>query len=135
MLLDLQDIIDLLGGIGYLILIIVITIVLLTIPLQIGIKAVKGENTKLVPVFLTGLLLVIISSILSIAFGFLPIPAWIGTIVSLLINLLIIKIRHKTTYLGALGALILWIVVLFIIFVIVGLIFAGFWAILFALIS
>ena len=130
MLLDIGDVILALGGsILILILIIVIVVILVTFALQIGIKAVKGENAKLGSVFITSVLMNIISFGISFGFGeLLPAYAWIGTIVALLLNLYIIKLRHKTTYLGGLGALIIYVIMIIIIFVIVGLIFSGFLA-------
>ncbi len=127
-LLDIGDVLLALGSnILILILIIVIVIVLVTFALQVGIKAVKGENTKLGPVFLTGLIMVIISFGISFGFGYLlPAYAWIGTIIALLLELFIIKLRHKTTYLGALGAIIIYIIILVIIIVVIGFIFSGF---------
>ena len=130
MLLDISDVILALGGsILILIVIIVIVIILVTFALQIGIKAVRGENTKLGPVFITNLIMDIISFGISFGFGeLLPAYAWIGTIVALLLNLFILKLRHKTTYLGGLGALIIYVIMIIIIFVIVGFIFSGFLA-------
>ncbi len=79
-LLDIGDVINALGGIGILILIIILTIILLTFALQLGIKAVKGENAKLGPVFLTGLIMIMISAIVSFVFG-LFLPTWVGSVV------------------------------------------------------
>lgn len=130
MLLDISDVILALGGsIVILILIIVIVVILVTFALQIGIKAVRGENTKLGPVFITNLIMDILSFGISYGFGLLlPAYGYIGSIIALLLNLFIIKLRHKTTYLGALGALIIYVIMLIIIFVVVGLIFSGFLA-------
>ena len=129
MILDLLDDILALGSLGIVILIVVlifvIVIVLETFALKIGIKAVKGENTKLGPVFLTGLIMIFISAVISFVFGFF-LPAWVGSIVSLLFNLFIIKARHKTSFLGALAAIIIFIIVLFIIFGILWLVFVVF---------
>ncbi len=135
MLLDLGDVIAALGGIGIVILIIVIAIVLVVFALQIGIRAVKGEDTGLGPVFLTGLIMVLISAVISTAFGYLTLPALIGSIASLIVNLFIIKARHKTTYLGALGAIVIYVVMVVIIFVVLSLVFAGFLATLMAIFS
>ncbi len=133
MMLDLADVIAALGGIGFVILILVIAIVLVVFALQIGIRAVKGEDTGLGPVFLTGLIMIVISAVISTAFGFLSLPALIGSIVSLVFNLFIIKARHKTTYLGALGALVIYVIMVVIIFVVLSLVFAGFIATLLAI--
>jgi len=133
MMLDLADVIAALGGIGFVILILVIAIVLVVFALQIGIRAVKGEDTGLGPVFLTGLIMIVISAVISAAFGFLSLPALIGSIVSLVVNLFIIKARHKTTYLGALGALVIYVIMVVIIFVVLSLVFAGFIATLLAI--
>ena len=133
MILDLADVIAALGGIGFVILIIVIAIILVVFALQIGIRAVKGEDTGLGPVFLTGLIMIVISAVISTAFGYLTIQPLIGSIVSLLVNLFIIKARHKTTYLGALGALVIYVVMVVIIFVVLSLVFAGFIAALLAI--
>ncbi len=135
MLLDLGDVIAALGGIGIVILIIVIAIVLVVFALQIGIRAVKGEDTGLGPVFLTGLIMVLISAVISTAFGYLTLPALIGSIASLIVNLFIIKARHKTTYLGALGAIVIYVVMVVIIFVVLSLVFTGFLATLMAIFS
>ncbi|MHA1510110.1 MAG: hypothetical protein ACTSRX_00150 [Promethearchaeota archaeon] len=132
MLLDLADIIDVFGNIGIVILIIVIIIVLLTIALQIGIKAVKGEDSKLGHVFVTGLFIIVITSILSFVVG-LFLPVWVGNVVSLLITLFIIKARHDTTLLGALAALIIYVIMVVIIVVALSFVFTGFWATLLAL--
>ena len=129
MLFDIGDVILALGGsLLIFILIIVIFVILVTFALQIGIKAVKGENTKLGPVFITNLIMDILSFGISYGFGLLlPTYGYIGSIIALLLNLFIIKLRHKTTYLGALGALIIYVIMLIIIVIIVGFIFAGFW--------
>lgn len=133
-LLDIGDVINALGGIGILILIIILTIILLTFALQLGIKAVKGENAKLGPVFLTGLIMIMISAIVSFVFG-LFLPTWVGSVVSLILELFIIKARHKTTFLGALGALIIYIIMIFVIIIILMFVFAGFLTALMALLS
>lgn len=125
MILDLQDILDALGGIGIVILIFVIVIVLLTFALQIGIKAVKGEDTKLGHVFITGLLVIIITSVISFIIG-LFLPIWIGNVISLLIGLFIIKARHDTTLLGALAAIIIYVIMVFVIIFVLSLVFTEF---------
>ena len=134
MILDFGDIIAVFGNIGIVILIFVIIIVLLTIALQIGIKAVKGEDSKLGHVFVTGLFIIIITSVMSFIVG-LFLPVWIGNVVSLLITIFIIKARHDTTLLGALAAIIIYVIMVVIIIVALSFVFTGFWVILLTLIS
>ena len=134
MILDLADVIAALGSIGIVILIIVIAIVLVVFALQIGIRAVKGEDTGLGPVFLTGLSIIIISSIVSFAFSFF-LPIWIGNLVSLLVALFIIKARHDTTLLGALAAVVIYVVMIIVIIFVLSLIFTDFLPVLLAYIT
>ncbi|MHA1718126.1 MAG: hypothetical protein ACTSWX_08925 [Promethearchaeota archaeon] len=133
-LFDIDDIIVSLGGIGYLLLIIFVTIILITFALKIGINAVKGENTGLGSVFITGLIAIFISLVISFVFQFF-LPAWVGYLVSLIIDLFIIKARHKTTFLGAFGAIVIYVVVLIVIIIVLSFIFTEFQSALLALIS
>ncbi len=133
-LFDIDDIIVSLGGIGYLLLIIFVTIILITFALKIGINAVKGENTGLGSVFITGLIAIFISLVISFVFQFF-LPAWVGYLVSLIIDLFIIKARHKTTFLGAFGAIVIYVVVLIVILIVLSFIFTEFQSALLALIS
>ncbi len=134
MILDLAEIIAILPGVGIIILIIVIAIVLITFALQVGIRAVKGEDTKLNHVFLTGLFIIIVSSIISFAFSLFS-PIWVGNLVSLIIALFIIKGRHDTTILGALAAVVIYVIMLIVIVFVLSLVFTGFLPILLDFIS
>ncbi|MHA1584011.1 MAG: hypothetical protein ACTSWL_02060 [Promethearchaeota archaeon] len=117
---------DLLIAIGVLLGVIIVAILLNTIALKMGIKAVKGEKSGLGRVFLTSLLLIFLTGIFSAAFGyFFPGLLYVGSIISLLIEIFIIKGRHNTTFLGALGALIIYVIVLVIIIVLIWLFFAS----------
>ncbi|QEE17036.1 hypothetical protein DSAG12_02868 [Promethearchaeum syntrophicum] len=134
MILDLADFITLFGNIGIMILIFVIIIVLLTVALQIGIKAVKGEDSKLGHVFVTGLFIIVLTTVLSFIVGLFA-DVWIANVVSLLLTFFIIKARHDTTLLGALAALFIFVVMIVIIVVILSFVFLGFWPLLLALLT
>ncbi len=113
---DLQDLIADLGGIGIVLLMLVIVIVVMTFALKIGIGAVKGEDNGLGSVFVTGILMIVLFILITFAIGLLqPSLSLIGSIVALIIGLFILKSRHNTTFLGAFGAIIIYIVVLVII--------------------
>ncbi len=134
MILDIADFIALFGDVWITILIFVIIIVLLTVALQIGIRAVKGEDSKLGHVFVTGLFIIIITTVLSLVVDLFA-EVWIANVVSLLIAFLIIKARHDTTLLGALAALVIFVVMVVIIVAILSFVFSGFWTLLLAVLT
>ncbi|UYP44137.1 hypothetical protein NEF87_000422 [Candidatus Lokiarchaeum ossiferum] len=113
---DFQQIITDLGGIGMVLIMLLIVVVVMTLALKIGINAVKGEQTGLGEVFITGILMITLFILITFATGFFqPSLSFLGSIISLIIGLFILKSRHNTTFLGAFGALIIFIVVLAII--------------------
>jgi len=110
---------DQLIAIGIFVGIFIAVILINTIVLKMGIKAVKGEETSLGRVFLTSLLLIFVSGIFSAVFAIVfPNLTLIGSILSLIIDLFIIKGRHHTTFLGALGALIIYTIVLVVVIIV-----------------
>jgi len=94
----------------------------LTFALQVGIKLFKGENAQLLLVFLTSLYILIIPLVFLIIFGLLY-PNWIGYVIALIVSVIIapfiIKAKHKTTFLGAIGAVFVYIIMVVIIYVII----------------
>ena len=100
--------------------------------MQLGIKLFKGENTQLLLVFLTGLYILIIPTVFFIIFVLL-FPNWIGYVLSLIIAIIIapfiIKAKHKTTFLGAIGAEFVYVIMVIIIYVILSLVYTAFLAV------
>ena len=110
---------DLLIQIGWILLILFIAIAIAVISLSIGIRAVKGYNTSFGKVFVTGLLAIFISGVITFVMQLvLPGYAFIGSLVALLIMMFIIMRRHDTTFFGALGAILIYAIVLVLILVI-----------------
>jgi len=110
---------EILITIGWIVLLIFISIAIAVISFSIGIRAVKGGKTSFGSVFITGLIAVFLGGLISYIFQlFLPGWAFIGLLISLIVTLFIIERRHNTTFLGALGAIIIYIIVLAIILVI-----------------
>ncbi|MHA1519183.1 MAG: hypothetical protein ACTSVZ_00220 [Promethearchaeota archaeon] len=109
---------ELLILVGWILLLVFITIAIAVISLGIGIKAVKGENTSFGRVFVTGLLAIFISGVITFIMQLvLPGYAFIGSLVGLLITMFIIIRRHETTFFGALGAILIYAIVLILIIV------------------
>jgi hypothetical protein len=115
---DMNEFVDSVGGIGWMILIILISLLIMVLALKIGINAVKGINTEMGSVFITGFISWLIIVILTFL---LPLFGWL---IGLFIALFIIMKRHDTTFFGALGAIIIAFIVLvifvFLIFFILG---------------
>ena len=113
MLLMLLQLEELLVVLGIMLAIFIVAIFINTIVLKIAIKAVRGEKTQFGAVLFTSLLLMVISMVITYAFNLvLPGNLYLGSGVALLIELFFIKARHKTTFLGALGALIIYVIVI-----------------------
>ncbi len=128
MLLQLEELLILLGTI---LAIFLIAILINTLILKVAIKAVRGEKTQFGSVLLTSLLLMLISAIVTYAVNLvLPGNLYIGSILALVIELFLIKARHRTTFLGALGALIIYVIVMVVLIVIMMFVFAGTFAII-----
>jgi hypothetical protein len=117
MILQLEDLLNMLGelttaglGLGYQIALIALSLLLMTIFLRIGIKAVGGKHLEFGAVFLTALI------------GYLVelIPC-IGCI----IYWFIIKSRHDTSFGGAIGAWLLAFLIPFAIIVVIVIVFFG----------
>ncbi len=89
----------------------------------------KGENTQLLLVFITSLYILIIPTGFFIVFV-LIFPNWIGYVLALIISVIIapfiIKAKHKTTFLGAIGAVFVYVIMVVIIYVILTLVYAAF---------
>jgi len=120
------QLVDTLIEIGWVLLVVFIIIAMTVISLQIGIRAVKGDNTSFGNVFLTGLIAIFITALITIViqvvlsgFGF------IGSLVSLLLNMLVIQRRHNTTFFGALGAIVIYAIMLVILAVLFFLVTPG----------
>lgn len=110
---------DTLIQIGWILLLIFIAIAIAVISFAIGIRAVKGENTSFGQVFLTGLIAIFLSGVITFVMQLiLPGFAFIGSLISLLIMMFVIMNRHKTTFFGALGAILIYALVLVLILVI-----------------
>jgi len=123
MLLQLEELLIILGTILALF---IVGVVINTFVLKIAIKAVRGEKTTFGNVLFTSLLLMVISAVISYAVNWvLPDNLYIGSAVALVIELFFIKARHRTTLLGALGALILYVIVLVIFIVVLMVAFAS----------
>ncbi|MCF2140178.1 MAG: hypothetical protein K9W44_09010 [Candidatus Lokiarchaeota archaeon] len=110
---------EILITIGWILLLIFITIALAVISLSIGINAVKGEHTEFGAVFITGLIAVFLAGVISFVFQLL-LPGWalIGTLISLLVSMFVIMNRHETTFFGALGAILIYAIVFTIILIV-----------------
>ncbi len=109
---------ELLILIGWILLILFIAIAIAVISLSIGIRAVKGDNTSFGKVFVTGLITIFISGVITYVMQLImPGYAFIGSLVALLIMMFIIMRRHDTTFFGALGAILIYAIVLILIIV------------------
>lgn len=116
-LLDINDLIVGLGGIVFFVLYLILILIVQIFSLKIGINAVKGKSTKMSSVFITGLINFVAMFLLIF---FIPLFGWL---IAIIVGLLIIKIRHETTFFGALGAVIIsWIIIIILIIVIAMLI-------------
>lgn len=130
------DTLDMLKNIAILLLVIFIFIFVAVFALKIGIKAVKGENTKFGEVFITGLVMIFLMSIITGAFQLiLPAFAFIGSIIALLIGMFIIKSRHKTTLLGGFAAIIIYAVMIVVLYILLIFVFTSVNAIITGLIN
>ncbi|MHA1672857.1 MAG: hypothetical protein ACTSYI_04460 [Promethearchaeota archaeon] len=107
---------ELLILIGWILLFLFIAIAIAVISLSIGIRAVKGDNTSFGKVFVTGLITIFISGVITFVTQLImPGYAFIGSLVSLLIILVILMRRHDTSFLGSLGAILIYAIVLIVI--------------------
>ncbi len=123
---DFQELIADLGGIGMVLIMLVIVIVVMTFALKVGIGAVKGEHTGLGEVFISGILMIVLFLLITFAIGLLqPSLSFLGSIVALIIGLFILKSRHNTTFFGALGAIIIYIIVLVLISLVLSYVLQG----------
>lgn len=121
-----SPILEILVPLGIFLAIILVVIIFNTILLKIGIKAVRGEKTRFGTVFITSMLLVVISGIISFGVNLIiPGNLYIGSAVSLVFNLFIIKARHRTTLLGAFAALIIYVIVTVVLILVLSILFAG----------
>ncbi len=117
-LLDINDLIAGVGGIFFFVLFLVLILIVQIFSLKVGIGSVKGKNTTMGSVFITGLIN-FVAMFLLIFF----LPWYLGWLIAIIVGLLIIKIRHETTFFGALGAVIIsWIIIIILIIVIAMLI-------------
>jgi hypothetical protein len=130
----LLDIWTTLGVWGSLLLILVIAIVIFVFALKIGVQSVKGKNTEMGAVFVTGLLNAVLLVVLPFIFSYVGYPL-IGLIVYIIVALLLIKSRHETTFFGALGAWIIALIVLILIFWLLSFLLVGLWAAFIAIFS
>jgi hypothetical protein len=116
-LLDINDLIVGVGGIVFFVLYLILILIVQIFSLKIGINAVKGKSTTMSSVFITGLINFVAMFLLIF---FIPLFGWL---IAIIVGLLIIKIRHETTFFGALGAVIIsWIIIIILIIVIAMLI-------------
>ena len=122
------DIVANAGGWFMIIVLFVVMLLILVLALKIGIGAVKGRNTEFGEVFVTALIMMVISAVLSFLIPF-------GALIAFIIWLFVIQSRHGTTILGALGALILALIMLVVILFLIGMVFVGLFAGFLALLS
>jgi hypothetical protein len=105
------------GGIGFFIIIIGLSLLTVIFAFKAGIWAVKGQNTEMGQVFITAFFTWLISALCTWLLPF-------GWLIGLIIALVIIMKRHETTFFGALGAIliafIVLILLLFLIFFLLG---------------
>jgi len=107
------------GGVVIFVVIVIILIFTLLFSLKVGINAVKGKNDGYGEIFLTVILMNVVSFLLLL----IPVFPLIMSILSFVIGLLIIKARHETSFLGALGAIIIALIVMVVVLLVLGLIF------------
>jgi len=121
MLLQLEE---LLIALGIILAVFIVAILFNTLILKVAIKAVRGEKTQFGSVLLTSLLLIVISAAISFAVNLvIPGNLYIGSALALIVELFLIKARHRTTFLGALGALIIYVIVMVVLIVVLMFVF------------
>jgi len=112
----LEQILAATGGIVFLIVIILVVLLIYVVAMRTGIKAVKGKNTETGAILITALTTFLINVILDLVFLFVPIP--FSFLIGIIISLIVIMKRHKTTFFGALGAIIIAFIITMILAVI-----------------
>jgi hypothetical protein len=126
MLLQLEE---LLIALGIILAVFLIAILINTLILKVAIKAVRGEKTQFGSVLLTSLLLIVISAVVTYAVNLvLPGYFYVGILVPLIFQVFLIKARHRTTFLGALGALIIYVIVMVVLIFVLIFVFPAIYA-------
>jgi len=121
MLLQLEE---LLIALGIILAVFIVAILFNTLILKVAIKAVRGEKTQFGSVLFTSLLLIVISAAISYAVNLvIPGNLYIGSALALIVELFLIKARHRTTFLGAFGALVIYVIVMVVLIVVLMFVF------------
>ncbi|MCP4761602.1 MAG: hypothetical protein GY870_07460 [archaeon] len=97
-----------------LIILLVVAIFIFVFAWRVGINAVKGQNTETGAILVTAL----INLVVNLICGFLP----FGMLIYIIVALLVIKSRHETSFLGAIGAFIISMIITLVLIIIAGLI-------------